>query len=515
MIDRKHLSQRIAFGTFRLLSLTVVGILFAILGFIIYKGIGVISWEFLTTAPKDGMTAGGIWPAIVGTFYLMIGSALFAFPVGVMSGIYMNEYAPKGWIVRFIRMMTNNLSGIPSIVFGLFGMALFVNYMGFGDSILAGSLTLGLLCVPLVIRTTEEALKAIPDTLREGSRALGATKLQTIWHVILPMAMPNVITGLILALGRVSGETAPILFTCAAYFLPQLPTSILDQCMALPYHLYVISTSGTDMEAQLPLAYGTALVLIIIILFVNLLANALRKYFEKNALKGISMSIEERSVVAFIGPSGCGKSTFLRLFNRMNDLIPNTRLTGEIHIDGKDIYGKDVQVDELRKKVGMVFQRPNPFPKSIFENVAYGLRVNGVTDNSFIRQRVEESLRGAALWEEVKDKLKVSAYALSGGQQQRLCIARAMAVSPSVLLMDEPASALDPISTAKVEELIHELKEQYTIVIVTHNMQQAARVSDKTAFFYLGQMVEFDDTKKIFTNPEKVETQNYITGRFG
>ena len=193
-------------------------------------------------------------------------------------------------------------------------------------------------------------------------------------------------------------------------------------------------------------------------------------YGDFHALKGISMSIEERSVVAFIGPSGCGKSTFLRLFNRMNDLIPNIRLTGEIHIDGKDIYGKDVQVDELRKKVGMVFQRPNPFPKSIFENVAYGLRVNGVTDNSFIRQRVEESLRGAALWEEVKDKLKVSAYALSGGQQQRLCIARAMAVSPSVLLMDEPASALDPISTAKVEELIHELKEQYTIVIVTHTI---------------------------------------------
>ena len=188
----------------------------------------------------------------------------------------------------------------------------------------------------------------------------------------------------------------------------------------------------------------------------------------------------------------------------MNDLIPNTRLTGEIHIDGENIYGKDIQVDELRKKVGMVFQRPNPFPKSIFENVSYWLRVNGVTDSSFIRQRVEESLKGAALWDEVKDKLKVSAYALSGGQQQRLCIARAMAVSPSVLLMDDPASALDPISTAKVEELIHELKEQYTIVIVTHNMQQAARVSDKTAFFYLGQMVEFDDTKKIFTNPDKV-----------
>ena len=234
-------------------------------------------------------------------------------------------------------------------------------------------------------------------------------------------------------------------------------------------------------------------------------------YGDFHALKGISMEIEEKSVVAFIGPSGCGKSTFLRLFNRMNDLIPATRLTGEIRINGENIYDKGIEVDELRKNVGMVFQRPNPFPKSIFENVAYGLRVNGVKDNAFIRQRVEETLKGAALWDEVKD----SAYALSGGQQQRLCIARAMAVSPTVLLMDEPASALDPISTAKVEELIHELKERYTIVIVTHNMQQAARVSDKTAFFYLGQMVEYDDTKKIFTNPEKEATQNYITGRFG
>ena len=280
-MNRKRLSQSIAFGIFRLLSLSVVLVLFAILFFIIYKGIGVINWNFLTTAPADGMTAGGIWPAIVGTFYLMIGSALFAFPVGVMSGIYMNEYAPKkGWVVRFIRVMTNNLSGIPSIVFGLFGMALFVNWLDFGDSILAGSLTLGLLSLPLVSRTTEEALKAIPDSMREGSRALGATKLQTIWHVILPMGMPNIITGLILALGRVSGETAPILFTCAAYFLPQLPESIFDQCMALPYHLYVISTSGTDIDAQLPIAYGTALVLIVIILLVNLLANALRKYFE-------------------------------------------------------------------------------------------------------------------------------------------------------------------------------------------------------------------------------------------
>ena len=238
-------------------------------------------------------------------------------------------------------------------------------------------------------------------------------------------------------------------------------------------------------------------------------------YGNFHALKNINIQIPNNEVVAFIGPSGCGKSTFLRLFNRMNDLIPGTKLTGEILIDGQNIYDKSVDVDSLRKNVGMVFQRPNPFPKSIFENVAYGLRVNGIKDNAFIRQRVEETLKGAALWDEVKDKLKESAYALSGGQQQRLCIARAMAVSPSVLLMDEPASALDPISTAKVEELIHELKKDYTIVIVTHNMQQAARVSDKTAFFYMGEMVEFDQTKKIFTNPEKEATQNYITGRFG
>ena len=238
-------------------------------------------------------------------------------------------------------------------------------------------------------------------------------------------------------------------------------------------------------------------------------------YGDFHALKNISMTMESNTVTAFIGPSGCGKSTFLRLFNRMNDLIPGTRLTGECLVDGNDIYGKGVNVDELRKNVGMVFQKPNPFPKSIFENVAYGLRVNGVRDKAFIRQRVEESLAGAALWDEVKDKLKKSAYELSGGQQQRLCIARALAVSPSILLMDEPASALDPISTSKIEELIHSLKKEYTIVIVTHNMQHAARVSDKTGFFMLGELVEYNDTKKMFLNPDKVQTQNYITGRFG
>lgn len=277
----KKISQRIAFIIFRVLGIMVVGLLFWILGFIVYNGLGVISWEFLTTAPTEGMTSGGIFPALVGTVCLVAGSMLFAFPLGVMSAIYTSEYAGNGWIVRFIRIMTNNLSSIPSIVFGLFGMALFVNTLGFGDSILAGSLTLGLLVLPLVIRTTEEALKAVPFSYRSGSMALGASKLQTIFRVVLPTAFPNITTGLILSIGRVSGETAPILFTVAAYFLPKLPSSIFDQVMALPYHLYVVATSGTEINASRPIAYGTALVLIGIVLIMNISASLLRRHLGK------------------------------------------------------------------------------------------------------------------------------------------------------------------------------------------------------------------------------------------
>ena len=278
---RKTTSQRIAFWIFRILGIMVVGILCWILGFILFHGIGVISWEFLTTAPTDGMTAGGIFPAIVGTCCLIVGSMVVAFPLGVMSAIYTTEYAGNGHIVKFIRVMTNNLGSIPSIIFGLFGMSLFVNTLGWGDSIIAGSFTLGLLVLPLVICTTEEALKAIPDSFRTGSLALGATKLQTIFRVVLPMAFPNITTGLILSIGRVSGETAPILFTVAAYFLPKLPTGIFDQVMALPYHLYVISTSGTNLEATRPIAYGTALVLITIVLIMNVFASMIRFWFGK------------------------------------------------------------------------------------------------------------------------------------------------------------------------------------------------------------------------------------------
>jgi phosphate transport system ATP-binding protein len=239
------------------------------------------------------------------------------------------------------------------------------------------------------------------------------------------------------------------------------------------------------------------------------------RYGEKVAVKGLSLEIPERSVMALIGPSGCGKSTFLRSLNRMNELIVGAGHSGEVLLDGKSIYQKAVDVVDLRRQVGMVFQKSNPFPKSVFENVAYGLRIGGLSDKAELKQRVEASLTQAALWDEVKDRLHESALSLSGGQQQRLCIARALAVEPEVVLMDEPASALDPISTAKIEELIHELKSRYTIVIVTHNMQQAARVSDQTAFFYMGELVEVGPTDKIFTTPSSKRTEDYVTGKFG
>jgi phosphate transport system ATP-binding protein len=238
-------------------------------------------------------------------------------------------------------------------------------------------------------------------------------------------------------------------------------------------------------------------------------------YGEDQALKDVSLRIPRNRVTAFIGPSGCGKSTLLRCFNRMNDLIDICRIEGEILIDGKNIHDRDVDVAEHRRRVGMVFQKPNPFPKSIFENVAYGLRLQGVNDRRRLAEVVERALRAAALWDEVKDRLEDNAFGLSGGQQQRLVIARAIAIEPEVILLDEPCSALDPISTAKVEELIIELKERYTIVIVTHNMQQAARVSDFTAYMYMGEMVEFDDTARLFTNPRRKATEDYITGRYG
>ncbi len=278
-MQKRKLEQAIFFILLRATTLLVVGILFGVVGFLIVKGIGVISWQFLTDVPREGMTAGGILPAIVGTLYLTFSSILIAFPIGLLMGIYLSEYARNSKVAQFVNTMTNCLAGVPSIVFGLFGMALFVIGFGWGDSILAGSFTLAILVLPIIIRTTDEALRDVPDDLRLASIALGATKLQTTFKVVVPVAYPRILTGLILSIGRVAGETAPILFTVAAYFLPYLPNSPFDQVMALPYHLYVISTSGTNLEAARPMAYGTALVLLMLILILNLAANQLRRYY--------------------------------------------------------------------------------------------------------------------------------------------------------------------------------------------------------------------------------------------
>lgn len=244
--------------------------------------------------------------------------------------------------------------------------------------------------------------------------------------------------------------------------------------------------------------------------------NRLKLYYGAfEALKGIDMQIPEKQITAFIGPSGCGKSTFLKTLNRMNDLVPGVRIEGDVRLKGQDIFARDMELTDLRRRVGMVFQKANPFPMSIYDNITYGPKLHGVRNKAELDELVESSLRGAALWDEVKDRLKKSALGLSGGQQQRLCIARALAVQPQVLLMDEPTSALDPISTSKIEELATNLKEQYTIIIVTHNMQQALRISDKTAFFLLGELIEYDDTQKLFYQPKQKRTEDYITGRFG
>lgn len=276
---QRKLNQEAVFWSLRFITLLVVLVLVWLLGFILWNGIGVISWEFLFGMPREGMAAGGIFPALIGTLLLTLLSMLFAFPIGLLSGIYLTYYSPDNWTKRFIDLMTNNLAGVPSIVFGLFGMAVFVIGFGIGDSILAGSLTLALLVLPVIIRTTEEALRAVPQDIYLASIGLGATKWQSIRQVMLPVAFPRILTGLILAVGRVAGETAPILFTVAAYYLPRLPRSFFDQVMALPYHLYVISTSGTNIEKTRPMAYGTALVLLMLVLILNGAATLLRRRF--------------------------------------------------------------------------------------------------------------------------------------------------------------------------------------------------------------------------------------------
>ena len=495
------------------------------------------------TAFKAG---GGVYHAIVGTLLQGLVCAVISIPIGIFVAIYLVEYGGGTRLGKLTTFMVDILTGVPSIVAALFIYALWVATLGFQRSGFAVSLALVLLMIPVIVRATEEMLRIVPMDLREASYALGVPKWKTIVRIVIPTALSGIVTGIMLALARVMGETAPLLilvgyaqamnFDMFSGFMGSLPGMMYDQTSA---------GAGAN-PVPTDRLWGAALTLILLIAILNIGARVRRQdlcpqeglgasvakrldlkdvniyYGSFHAVADVALSVQPRSVTAFIGPSGCGKSTVLRTLNRMHEVIPGARVEGSVLLDGEDIYGPGVDPVGVRKTIGMVFQRPNPFPTmSIRDNVVAGLKLQGVRNKKTLDETAERSLKGANLWNEVKDRLDKPGGGLSGGQQQRLCIARAIAVQPDVLLMDEPCSALDPISTLAIEDLIAELKQEFTIVIVTHNMQQAARVSDQTAFFNLeatgkpGRLIEIDDTEKIFSNPTQKATEDYISGRFG
>ena len=456
----------------------------------VWLGIDGLTWATLTEMTPAPNDPGGLANALYGSFLMVMLATFVGTPIGIMAGIYLAEYKPVSWLSSVTRFVNDILLSAPSIVIGLFVYSLVVaRYKSFSGW--AGVVALALIVIPVVIRTTENMLQLVPPGLREAAYALGTPKWKVITSITLRAARAGVVTGILLAVARISGETAPLLFTALSN---QFWTSSLSEPMAsLPVTIFKFAMSPYENWQQ-----------------------NLNFYYGKfHALKDINLDIPEKQVTAFIGPSGCGKSTLLRTFNRMFELYPEQRAEGSIELDGDNLLTSKEDVALIRAKVGMVFQKPTPFPMSIYDNIAFGVKLFENLSSSDMDDRVEWALRKAALWTEVKDKLNQSGSGLSGGQQQRLCIARGIAIKPEVLLLDEPCSALDPISTAKIEELIIELKQDYTVVIVTHNMQQAARCSDYTAYMYLGDLVEFGTTEQMFFKPQRKETEDYITGRFG
>ena len=538
-----------------LMGLVMLG---ALLFDIFTDGAREVDWHFLSNYPSRIADNAGLRSALLGSLWMLAFTAIIAFPLGVGAAIYLEEYAPDNWLTRFIQLNIANLAGVPSIVYGLLGLGLFVRWLALGRVVLAGSMTMALLILPLIIVASREAIRAVPDSLREGSYALGATRWQMVRQTVLalgrrrhphrhhPRPRPRHRRNRAphyhrrAHLRRLRSQRAPGHLHRAAHPDLQLGVAAPEgvpqpggrrhrrpagrasnrqfarRLSPVP-HAEEASVINLRIDAQTTDAVATP--------SENGQTDAILMtrnlnfwYGSAYVLENVNCDVRPREVTAIIGPSGCGKSTFLRCFNRMNELIPTARLEGSVVFRNRDIYDRAVDPVEVRRQVGMVFQKPNPFPKSIYDNVAYGPRVNGYKGD--MDEIVETSLKRAALWDEVKDDLKKSGLALSGGQQQRLCIARALAVQPDVLLMDEPCSALDPIATTRIEDLIRELREQLTIIIVTHNMQQAARISDRTAFFTVaesgaGVLVEFNDTQKLFTTPTDPRTEAYITGRFG
>ena len=509
-------------------------LLIFLIGYIFCRGLPNLTWDLLSGQTSYIQNTIGILPNILNTLYIIFVAMVIVLPLGVGAAVYLTEYAENRRLVSLIEFAAETLTGIPSIIFGLVGMLLFVQKMNLQAGILAGGLTLVVMILPTILRTTQESLKTVPQSYREGALGLGAGKWRMIRTVVLPNAIDGIVTGCILAVGRIVGESAALLYTAgfglvlsgfvqgAAHLLRHADGGAvrlrqragrnggglfhrLHPDAADPAHQPFRRPAGPEAEKELRISMEPILDV----------KNLNLWYGQTHALRDVSIAIPPHEITAFIGPSGCGKSTFLRTLNRMNDLIPSVRITGEVNFHGQNIYDGAVDPTWLRKRIGMVFQKANPFPMSIYDNVAYGPRTHGIRSRAKLDELVERSLRSAAIWDEVKDRLKKSALGLSGGQQQRLCIARALAVEPEILLMDESTSALDPISTSKIEDLAVELKKDYTVVMVTHNMQQAARVSDNTAFFLLGELVEFGKTERLFSTPSDKRTEDYITGRFG
>lgn len=409
---------------------------------LLWRGGAALSWRvFVDLPPTAFEDGGGFGNAIVGTLVMVGLAAGISAPMGILAAVFLAEFGPESRTASAVRFCAKTLTGLPSILAGVFAYAAVVLVTG-TYSAPAGSVALAILMLPTVLLTAEEAMKRVPSRMQEAAVGLGCTRTQVVWRVVLPTALPGMLTGVILAVARAAGETAPLLFTAL-------------------FSNYWLLQDGT------PAIMGPTASLAVLIYNFNL-------YYGKFlAVRDSHIPIERGKITAFIGPSGCGKSTALRCLNRMNDLVRGFRFEGHVHFQGEDIYAPKVDPVIVRRYIGMVFQQPNPFAMSIFNNVAFGLQINRYKGN--VAERVEQALHGAALWDEVKDKLKQSGLSLSRGQQQRLCIARAIATEPAVLLMDEPCSALDPIATRRIEELMQELKQRYTIAVVTHNLHQAIR----------------------------------------
>ena len=512
--------------------------LFLILAVLFWQGFAGLSFAVFTQMTPPPGSAGGLLNAIAGSLIMTVIGVAVGTPLGMLAGTYLAEYGRYSKLSLVVRFINDILLSAPSIVIGLFVYQIVVAPMGHFSGV-AGSIALAVLVVPVVVRTTEDMLSLVPNSLREAGAALGMPRSLVIQRIGYRAARAGLLTGVLLAIARVSGETAPLLFTSLEQPVLELEPQRADvepaggdlpvcaqpvQAMAtarldrrFDHHArrarskHLRARPGCKGKQQMNSTANTAHIGV-----EKLSVRGLQFYYGQSlALKNITLPLYERKVTAFIGPSGCGKSTLLRVLNRMYDLYPGQRAEGEVLLDGENILAPELDVNLLRARIGMVFQKPTPFPMTIYDNIAFGIRLYEKLPKSELDARVESALRKSALWGEVRDKLNSSGLSLSGGQQQRLCIARSVAISPEVILLDEPASALDPISTAKIEELIDELKADYTIAIVTHNMQQAARVSQFTAFMYLGEMVEFDETSKVFTSPRDKRTQDYITGRFG